>query len=257
MWILTPWPAGTFALLRAWTDQRPLGNPQIYPYDDCKSTHHPDWYIVAMMTATTVLHLHSLFLKGAQSLLCFGRRQTDRYTLSGVPDLSLEDKHVPDIHPYNRLLREAWLIVPEEGQPNQEGQWLTQSHCISATRLGLGSRATPPPSSAEPWPGPPAWALKPEESGLRRRLKIAHFHWLFFFFLEWNIHFFPIVGKASHTFPSWLPWQSDSCLTTQRKGAEWWSLAWIGTCHCERNHSLVGWDRLELLNRSILGSLGR
>lgn len=74
------------------------------------------------MSARIVLHLHSLFLKGAQSLLCLGRRQTDRYTLSGVPDLSLEDKHMPDIHPYDRLLREAWLIVPGEGKLNQEGQ---------------------------------------------------------------------------------------------------------------------------------------
>ena len=44
-----------------------------------------------------------------------GRRQTDRYALSGVPDLSLEDKHMPDTHPCNRLRREAWLIRPGEG----------------------------------------------------------------------------------------------------------------------------------------------
>lgn len=74
------------------------------------------------MTAVTVLHLHSLFLKGAQSLLWLGRRQTDRYALSGVPDLSLEDKHVPDIHPYNRLLRETRLVTPGEEKPDQEGQ---------------------------------------------------------------------------------------------------------------------------------------
>ena len=41
---------------------------------------------------------------------------------SGVPDLSLEDKHVPDTHPYNRLRREVWLIRPGEGKPHQEGQ---------------------------------------------------------------------------------------------------------------------------------------
>lgn len=78
--------------------------------------------VVAIGTALTVLHLHSFFLKGAQSLLWLGRRQTDRYALSGVPDLSLEDKHEPDTHPYNRLRREAWLIRPGEGKPHQEGQ---------------------------------------------------------------------------------------------------------------------------------------
>lgn len=77
--------------------------------------------LVAVVTALIVLPLHSLFLKGAQSLLWLGRRQTDRYALSGIPDLSLEDKHVPDIHPYDRLLREAWLIMPGEGKPDQEG----------------------------------------------------------------------------------------------------------------------------------------
>lgn len=67
------------------------------------------------MTAVAVQRLHSLFLKGAQSLLWLGRGQTDRYALSGVPDLSRQDKHVPDIHPYDRPLRESWLIRPGRG----------------------------------------------------------------------------------------------------------------------------------------------
>lgn len=51
-----------------------------------------------------------------------GDRQTDIH--SGVPNLSREDKHVPDIHPYNSPLREAWLVMPGEGEkkPHQEGQ---------------------------------------------------------------------------------------------------------------------------------------
>lgn len=36
--------------------------------------------------------------------------------------LSCEDKHVPDIHPDNRLLREAWLVSPGEGRPDMVGR---------------------------------------------------------------------------------------------------------------------------------------
>lgn len=75
--------------------------------------------LAAIMTAVIMLHLHSFVLKGAQSLLCLGRRQTDRYALSAIPDLSREDKHMPDIHPFISLLREAWLGMPGEGTPGR------------------------------------------------------------------------------------------------------------------------------------------
>lgn len=118
------------------------------------------------MTAVAVQRLHSLFLKGAQSLLWLGRRQTDRYALSGVPDLSRQDKHVPDTHPYDRPLRGSWLI--RRGGAQAGGGAVTQAesqHVISTVG--------PPPGLPGPllrgvWPGPRASELKPDSSGFQR-----------------------------------------------------------------------------------------
>lgn len=83
------------------------------------------------------------------------RRQTDRYIHSGVPNLSREDKHVPDIHPYNSPLREAWLAMPGEEKPLWDGQvTCSKSHHVCST-VGTWGQVLCAPSHRT-LPGPPA-----------------------------------------------------------------------------------------------------
>lgn len=148
--------------------QSQLGPQQLHPHRRMADPAVTQiGFVVATGNTLTVLHLHSFFLKGAQSLLWLGRRQTDRYALSGVPDLSLEDKHVPDTHPCNRLRREAWLIRPGEGAT--PGGSVTQRVGCTAGPWIQGCPALPILCSI--WPGPLVSELKPEMRGLRRHPK--------------------------------------------------------------------------------------
>lgn len=141
-----------------------------------------------------MLRLHSLFLKGAQSLLWGGGGGGDRQTdiHSGVPNLSREDKHVPDIHPYSSPLREAGrhgLSCHGRGiQTGMGSDLLTVTACLRYSwNLGLGLCI--PPSSAE-CPRDHQ-QMKPEVTGPTPFLPTP--------FLFWNERFFTllIAGKAS------------------------------------------------------------
>jgi hypothetical protein len=118
-----------------------------------------------------------------------------------------------------------------EGKPHQDGQWLAQSHITSAVQMGLGAGSSvSSPALCRTLPGLPADEARGEWADS------------FPFLFGIKIHYFPHCRQSfTHLFPFWLPWQSDSCLSTPVKGATW---RWL----CLDRHSSV--------NRACLGKVG-
>lgn len=136
------------------------------------------------MTAVTVLHLHSLFLKGAQSLLRLGGdRQTDTYSLAFLPLMGGQTRAR---HSSLQQTTEGGVARQPRGGETRQGGSVThsESHGMALAHWGLDPWAFPPCVLCTVGPGPPASDSKPESSGLRH-LKIAHFFFLTdsFFFL--------------------------------------------------------------------------
>lgn len=76
--------------------------------------------VVAIRTHLTLLRLHSFFLKGAQSLLWLGRRQTDRYALWRSRPLTRGQTRAR--HSSLQQTTEEGVAHQARGEAHQEGQ---------------------------------------------------------------------------------------------------------------------------------------
>lgn len=131
--------------MRACLAPKPVGAPQqLHPH---RRTADPavtqNGLVVAIGTALTLLRLHSFFLKGAQSLLWLGRRQTDRYALWRSRPLTRGQARAR--HSSLQQTTEGGVAHQARGGETTPGGSVThsKSHSKSAAQLGLGSRAAP------------------------------------------------------------------------------------------------------------------
>lgn len=121
--------------------------PQAY-----RPTGSPDQHSTARITAVNYAALaQPLSQRSSKSFVGEVGEETDRQIIhSGVPNLSREDKHVPDIHPYSSPLREAGRHGSScHGRGHQTGMGsdlLTVTACLRYYwNLGTGFCISPHP----------------------------------------------------------------------------------------------------------------